>query len=118
MNPAILALLPSLLEESETKGGSPLGGLLVPMILIGGIFYVIVILPERKKQKAREAMLSAVKKGDRVMTTSGMYGSVAQIQGDVITVQVADGVRIRFSRAAIQTKLNEDEESADKVEKD
>jgi preprotein translocase subunit YajC len=98
---------------AEEAGGG-LGSFLVPMLLIIGIFYVVLILPERKKQKARDAMLKEMQKGDRVMTSSGIYGSVAQVQDDVVTLQVADGVRMRFNRAAIQTVLTEDGEKDDK----
>ena len=97
-------------------GGEGGGGMsfIMPIILILGIFWIVLIRPERKKQKERQTMLGAMKKGDKVMTSSGIYGSVTQIQDDVIVLQVADGVRIRFSRAAIQTILSEEKEKAEK----
>lgn len=85
---------------------SPCGGnMMVPMLLILGIFWIVMIGPERKKRKAREAMLGSMQKGDKVMTSGGMFGSIAQVQDDVVTVQVADNVRIKFTRAAIQAVL-------------
>ncbi len=78
---------------------------LIPGLAVMAIFYFILIRPERKKAKAREMMLGAMKKGDKVMTSSGIFGTVAQVQDDVVTVQVADGVRMRFSRAAVQQIL-------------
>jgi preprotein translocase subunit YajC len=84
------------------------------MVVIVGIFYFIVILPERKKQKQRNAMLSAMKKGDRVMTSGGIYGQVAIIQDDVVTLQVDEGVRMRFARAAIQNVLAPEEKDTEK----
>jgi len=97
-------------KEGAKPAPSPFGGgFLVPMLLIVGIFYFVLIRPEKRKQKDREALLQSIKKGDRVMTSSGMFGSVAQVQEDVITLQVADGVRIRFSRAAIQNVIDKDE---------
>ena len=98
-----------LLQEPETQSPGGAGSFLIPMILIIGIFYVVLFLPERKKQKKRKEMLDAMKKGDRVMTSSGLYGNVAQIQDDVVVLQVADGVRLRFNRVAIQQVLTEDE---------
>jgi preprotein translocase subunit YajC len=98
-----------------SSGGSPLN-MLILMVLIGGVFYFLMIGPDRKARKKREAMLGAMKKGDRVMTSSGIYGSVAAIQEDVVTLQVADGVRMRFSRAAIQTIL--EDEAAETADKD
>jgi preprotein translocase subunit YajC len=103
------ALIPVQEPENTTEGGpSPLAGL-TPWLLIGLVIYIVLIAPERKNRKKREAMLQGLKKGDKVITTSGMYGSVAQVKEDVVTVQVADGVRLRFSRQAIQAVLEEEE---------
>ena len=114
MNTLSLLLVTSL---QETKEGAPAPGgssFLLPMILILGIFYVVLILPERKKQKQRQALLDGVKKGDPVMTTSGIYGTVAAIHDDKITLQIADSVRIKIARAAIQDVLNAQSEANDK----
>ncbi len=113
-----LLLLTTLLQDgagqaTEDSGGGL--GFLVPTLLIIAIFYVVLIMPERKKQKQRQAMLGSMKKGDKVMTSSGIYGSVAQIQEDIVVLQVSDGVRMRFSRAAIQTILTD--EKTEKAEK-
>jgi preprotein translocase subunit YajC len=95
--------------------GQPTGGFgsFLPFILIGLVFYFVLIAPERKNRKKRNLMLADMKKGDKVMTSSGMYGSVTQIQDDVVTLQVADGVRLRFSREAIQTIVDPKEEAKD-----
>ena len=77
----------------------------LPFVLIIAIFYFVMIGPERKQKKKREAMLAAVKKGDKVLTTGGMYASVAAVSEDSITLQAADDVRLRFSRAAIAQVL-------------
>ena len=95
----------------KTGGGSMLNSIFFPAVLMIGIFYLVLIRPERKKQKAREALLGGMKKGDKVMTTSGIYGTITQIQDEVVTLQVADGVRMRFARAAVQTLLNVDEKA-------
>jgi|SoiMethySBSTD1v2_1073268.scaffolds.fasta_scaffold276919_2 preprotein translocase subunit YajC len=79
----------------------------VPILIILAIFYVVLILPERKKQKQRQKMLDALQKGDQVLTTSGLYGTVVQSTKDVVVLQVADNVRLRFARAAIQTVQTE-----------
>jgi len=67
-----------------------------------------MIGPERKQRKKREAMLGTLKKGDKVMTTGGMFATVAGIQDDVVTLQVAEGVRMRFTRQAVQTIVSEE----------
>ncbi len=86
-----------------------------PFLLIGGFFYLILIRPQAKEQKRRKAVLDALKKGDEVMTNAGIYGKVVVASGDVVTLQVADGVRMRFSRAAISGVIgpkDEDDEGA------
>ena len=106
----LLALTP--LQEGTPEGEAPGGSndIWVLLIALVAVFYFVMILPEKKNRKRREDMLGAMKKGDRVMTTSGMYATVAAIQeDDVITLQVADGVRVRFSRAAIQTVLADED---------
>ena len=85
---------------------------LVPFLVIGVLFVFMLILPERKKQKHRQQMLDGLKKGDRVMTSSGMYGSVVTTTNDMAVLQVADNVRLRFSRTAIQSVLADDEKPA------
>jgi len=78
------------------------------MGIIFAIFWFVMIGPERKNRKKREAMLAAMGKGDKVMTSGGLYGTIVQVQDDVVTLQVDEGVRLRFTRAAIQTVLSED----------
>jgi len=113
-----LSLLPlalSLSEEAPPTDDTPGGGIsFLPIILILGIFYVVLIMPERKKQKKRQALLDTLAKGNKIMTSSGIYGTVVAIHDDVVTVQVADGVRMRFNRAAVQDILDKDAAAADK----
>jgi len=85
-------------------------GSFFPIIAIFAIFYFVMIGPERKNKKKREGMLAALKKGDRVMTNGGMFATVAAVQEDKVTLQIADGVRVRYSVAAIQTVENDDDE--------
>ncbi|MSR62382.1 MAG: preprotein translocase subunit YajC [Planctomycetes bacterium] len=115
MTPIHLALLfqdapPS--GETTAPTTSWLTGPLVPMLGIGALFFFLLILPERKKQKQRTQMLEALKKGDRVMTTGGMYGTVVTTTSEVVVLQVADNVRMRFSRAAVQTIVEAEKDPA------
>ncbi len=80
----------------------------VPFILIIAIFYFLMIAPERKQRKKREAMLAAVKKGDKVVTTGGMFATVAAVNEDSITLQASDDVRLRFTRQSIATVVEVD----------
>lgn len=78
----------------------------LPMVAIFAIFYFVMIGPERKNRKKREAMLKAMKKGDEVMTSGGIYGTIAAIHENEITLQLSDSVRVRFARQAIQEVLS------------
>jgi len=92
--------------DGSQPSPNPLGNMLVPLLLIFAIFYFVMIGPERKARKKREAMLSQIKKGDKVLTTGGMFAVVAALQDDAVTLQIDEGVRVRFSRSAIQTVLD------------
>src|SRR5438045_3089950 len=74
---------------------------IVPFVLILGIFYFVILLPTRKKQQKVQEFLDALKENDRVVTTGGIYGQIAKINGDRISLQIADKVRIDVARASI-----------------
>lgn len=74
---------------------------LVPLVVIFAIFYFLMIRPQQRQQKKHREMLSALKKGDKVITRGGMMGTVYGIADTVVTVEVADNIRIKFSRDAI-----------------
>ena len=75
----------------------------LPMILIFGIFYFILIAPMRKRQKKTQAMLAQLKKGDAVITNGGIYGRISAIDDSTNTVilQIADQVKVKIARSAL-----------------
>jgi preprotein translocase subunit YajC len=81
-------------------GVSPLVQL-VPFALILGIFYLVILLPMRRRQKKVQEFLDALKVGDRVVTSGGLYGSITKLSEKSIQLQIADKVRVDVSRAAI-----------------
>jgi preprotein translocase subunit YajC len=94
----------------QTGGAGSSLGMFLPMIIVMGIFYVMLILPQQRQRKKTQAMLAALKNGDKVVTTSGIYGTVNGIDGDTVILKIAEQVKIRISRSAIATV--EAEESA------
>jgi preprotein translocase subunit YajC len=93
---------PFLLAMAAPQQGSPNPWLqLIPFALILGIFYFVMVLPMRKRQQKVQAFLAALKVGDRVITTGGMYGSITRLSDQSVQLQVANNVRIEVSRAAI-----------------
>ena len=81
-------------------GGSPWMSA-IPFVLVLGIFYFVILLPMKKKQQKVQAFLDAIKVGDRVVTTGGIYGQVTRLGEQSIQLQIADKVRIEVARAAI-----------------
>lgn len=74
---------------------------ILPIVVIVGIFYVVVILPASKQRKKTEEMLSSLKKGDRVLTSGGMYGSVQGVENDVVFLKIAENVKVRVAKSAV-----------------
>jgi len=93
---------------SAGGGGSTLLSL-VPFILIFVIFYFLLILPQQKRQKKLRAMLEALKKGDKVVTSSGIWGTVTNLGKDTVTLQIADNAKVKVQRDHI-ARLRTDEE--------
>jgi preprotein translocase subunit YajC len=100
--------------------GSPLDSVMgfMPVILIFGIMYFVLIGPERKQRKKRETMLKALKKGDKVVTSGGMHGTIATITDTLVTLQVDEGVRLKFSRAAISDVVSDEAPVKNGADKD
>src|SRR5246127_4648738 len=84
-------------------GGAPifLSNPLFMMIIVMGIFYVMLILPQQRQRKKTQAMLQQLKNGDKVVTSSGIYGTVSGIDGETVILKIADQVKIRILRSAI-----------------
>jgi preprotein translocase subunit YajC len=110
MQPILATLAPLFQDEGATTSTTESTGLpmWVPLVAMGAIFYFLLIAPERKQRKARQAVLDGLAKDDQVMTTGGIYGRVTKVDGPKVTVQVSDGVRMCFSRQAIQSVMDED----------
>jgi preprotein translocase subunit YajC len=95
---------------------TPLWMSLAPFVILIALFYFMMLRPEKKARQKREQMLRNVQKGQRVVLTSGLHGTVAALAEDTVTLQVDEGVRLKFARAAIQQVLDADEPT-DKNEK-
>ena len=83
--------------------GQGAGGLwnFLPFALILAIFYFLILMPMKKRQKKVQEFQDALKVGDKIVTTSGIYGQVTKLNEKSVQVQIADKVRIEVSRAAI-----------------
>jgi preprotein translocase subunit YajC len=98
--------------QGTSGGGSGAGTILslVPFVLIFVIFYFMLIQPQQKKQKQQRAMLEALKKGDKIVTASGIWGTITNMGKDTVTLQIADNTKIRIQRDYIARVRGEDED--------
>ena len=97
--------MPVLSIVVAAQKSNPLG-LFVPMILIGAAMYFLMIRPQRRKLRSQQQLQSSIDVGDEVMTTSGVYGFVTLLEGDIAWLEIDDDVQIRIARAALQRKVN------------
>ena len=95
--------------HAQAAGGGPQGpgflATLIPLILIFVIFYVLIIRPQSKRMKQHREMVQNLDKGDEVVTGGGFYGRVVRVNEDTITVELAEGVRVKAQRDSIQNVL-------------
>jgi preprotein translocase subunit YajC len=93
----------------QATGGSGLTSLLPMVLLMFGIMYFMVIMPQQRQRKKMQEMLAALKNGDKVITNGGIYGTINGIDGDTVILKIADQVKIRIARSAIvQVEASQD----------
>jgi len=85
------------------QAASPQGTLVqfAPILIVGVIFYFLIFMPMRKRQKKEEQMRTALRSGDRVITSSGIYGVVAGVKEKTFILKVSDQVKIEIAKNAI-----------------
>lgn len=93
------------MSTNPGKGGAEstgsMFGLMPMFVVMFVVLYFFMIRPQQKKQKETQAMLQNLKKGDRVTTAGGMYGTVVGIKEDVVTLKIADNAKVEFRKSAI-----------------
>jgi preprotein translocase subunit YajC len=96
--------------EDFDKGGKTMPDLftnLLPLILMFAIFYFLLIRPQQKRAKARNSMLQALKKGDKVITIGGLHGTIDQITDDQAVLKVNESLKLTFERSSINAVVTE-----------
>ncbi len=95
-----------------SQGGNPEGSLfstLIMFALIIGIFYFLILRPQQKRQKERQKLLEALKKGDKVITAGGLHATVAGLDEKTVLLQVAENVKMKYDRSAVASIIREGE---------
>ncbi len=89
------------LQAAPASGGSNMLTSLLPFILIIVVFYFFMIRPQMKRQKELRNYRDALKKGDKVVTTGGIYGKVSEVKDAYVNVEIANGVIVKMDKSAI-----------------
>jgi preprotein translocase subunit YajC len=111
MNLFFLFLLQAQAETSQMNIMS-----FLPFILIIGIFYFLIIRPQSKKRKDTERMISALKKGDKIVTIGGLYGTIQNLKESTVILKIDDNVKVEFLRSAISSVITPSREKEEKIE--
>jgi preprotein translocase subunit YajC len=123
MSAIVLLSSVSLFAQTQTPpktGGQSPVSMLVMMGVIFAIIYFLMIMPQRKKQKETQNMLSNMKKGDKIVTIGGLLGTVGNVKDTTVMVKIADNTVVEFRKSAIASIINEDKvdkNDVDKIEK-
>jgi len=108
--------LPSAFLAQTAEGQSPITALL-PFLAIAVVFYFIFFRPQQKQQKQHQTFLQGLKKGDEVVTQSGLIGEVVQVEDRVVTINVGGGVKLRVLKAQVAGQWKEHPQPEAKAEK-
>jgi preprotein translocase subunit YajC len=93
--------------QAQTPGIAPT---ILPLVFILGIFYLIVFMPARRRQKKLQEMINNLKAGDKVVTSGGIYGTIVGFKDDRIQLRVAENVKIEISRNAVTALQGSEQE--------
>jgi preprotein translocase subunit YajC len=95
--------------QANPQGQPNMFGMFLPLILIVLVMYFLMIRPQQKRQKQHTAMINALKTGDEIVTTGGVYGTVAGVDDrkSVIYVKIASDIKIKVDRAAVSRVVTE-----------
>lgn len=104
----VLAPNPAFLLQSAGSAG----GMLIPMIVMVGIFYLVLFLPMRRRQRKLDELLANLKSGDRVVTNAGVIGIITGLTDTTVTLRVKpDNVKIEFARSAVSGIAQEEDKA-------
>ena len=91
-------------EGGAAGGAQGMMGMLFPLAVFVLIFYFFIIRPQRKRQKQHDSLISSIGRGDQVVTIGGFFGTVREVRDDTFLIELAEGVKVRILKSAVQTK--------------
>ncbi len=93
----------SLLAAAKTGSAGMIGSFL-PLILIFAIFYVLLIMPQQKQKKQHKLLIESLKKGDKIITGSGVYGEISKVDPTTVDIEISKGIIVKLSKDSVATK--------------
>ncbi len=97
--------------DAPAGGGGPMGGPLLLLVAFFLLLYALIIRPQQRQQKQHKKMLGQIQKGDQVVTSGGIHGRVTGVTDDVLTLEIAERVRIKVSKSAVSSRVAPPSES-------
>ncbi|HUG19464.1 MAG TPA: preprotein translocase subunit YajC [Planctomycetaceae bacterium] len=97
-------------EEVKQPAGNPLGGMLIPMVMIGVLWYFLLLRPQLNERRQRQNLVESLKKNDKVISIGGIIGTVTNLSADgkEVTLRIDDNAKIRMLRSSIQTVITDE----------
>lgn len=114
MNFLSAIISPFLLQAPPAQAPSPITQF-APLIFIGVIFYFLLIRPQQKQRKEQQKLVSALKSGDKVVTTGGIHGMISNVKETTVLLKVADNVKIEIDKASVANVLEPSKETVASV---
>lgn len=98
---ALTGCVPATNTQTQAEGASSIYPLIIFLVLIFGMFYLLIIRPQRKRQKEAQSLLADLKKGDKVLTAGGIYGTIEAIAEDSFVVRIESGATMRVAKGSV-----------------
>ena len=95
------------LAQTASQGASSMGGMLIPMVLVFGIFYFMMIRPQQRKEKERLRMIAELRAGQKVVFAGGLIGTISEARAATFVVEIAPKVTVEVARGAVSRVLKE-----------
>ncbi len=100
----MFSLVPAAYAAAETARHPSMIAQFVPLILIIVVFYVFLILPQQKQRKKHKEFVESLKRGDKIITSSGIYGTIVKVGEKDFTIEIADGVQIKITKSSVAAR--------------